>query len=167
MEIHRNFLSLCFTSLLSIGILASAGGIVEVNSSASLTAEESEFLSNFYSIVNQTNQVTGEYHNEIGKWQSGEYDDQEMISITDSYLPVYDQLINSASSFSVPEKFQNALDLYLKSLSSEQESYSLFRDFLLTGDASLDETSTDLLTNATEYELESFTSINEQTVPLQ
>lgn len=158
---------ICFASLLSIGILTSAGGIVEVNSSMSLGTEESEFLSNFYSIVNQTNQVTQEYHNEIGKWQSGEYDDQEMISITDSYLPAYEQLINTASSFEAPEKFQNALDLYVKSLSSEQESYSLFRDFLLTGDASLNEISTDLLTNATEYELESFALVNEQAVPFQ
>lgn len=158
---------ICLASLLSIGILTSAVGIVEVNSSTSLGTEESEFLSNFYSIVNQTNQVTQEYHNEIGKWQSGEYDDQEMISITDSYLPAYEHLVNTASSFDAPEKFQNALDLYAKSLSSEQESYSLFRDFLLTGDASLNETSTDLLTNATEYELESFALINEQSVPLQ
>jgi hypothetical protein len=133
----------------------------------SQSSEDSEFLANFSSVVNQTNQVTQEYHNEIGKWQIGEYDDQEMISITDSYLPIYEQLINTATSFDAPEKFQNALDLYLKSLSSEQESYSLFRDFLVTGDPSLNETSIDLLTNATEYELESFALINEQTASLQ
>jgi hypothetical protein len=90
-----------------------------------------------------------------------------MISITDSFLPTYDQLINTASSFNVPEKFRDALDLYIKSLSSEQASYSLFRDFLETGDADLNVTSTDLLTNATEYELDSFALINEQTILLQ
>ena len=152
---------------MSIGILNSVGGVSEANSSASTGNEDSEFLDNFYSIVNQTNQVTQEYHTEIGRWQMGEFDDQEMISITDSYLPMYEQLINTTSDFDAPEKFQNALDLYVKSLSSEQESYSLFRDFLDTGDPSLNETSIDLLTNATEYELESFGLITEQTAPLQ
>lgn len=161
------FIMVCFASILSFSILSLAGSIFEASSSASLGDEDSEFLDNFYSIVNQTNQVTQDYHAEIGMWQTGEFGDQEMISITNSYLSMYEQLINTATSFDVPEKFQNALDLYVKSLSSEHESYSLFRDFLATGDPSLNETSIDLLTNATEYELESFALIYEETAPLQ
>jgi hypothetical protein len=50
----------------------------------------------------------------------------------------------------------------MKSLSSERASYSLFRDFVESGDPSLNEISTDLLSNATKYELESFALINAQ-----
>ena len=39
-------------------------------------------------------------------------------------------------------------------------SYVLFRDFVETGDPILNETSIDLLSNATKYELESFDLIN-------
>lgn len=57
------------------------------------------------------------------------------------------------TSLSTPDKFQHALDLYLKSLSAERE----------TGNPSLNETSIDLLSVATKYELESFQLIDAQT----
>ena len=57
--------------------------------------------------------------------------------------------------------------LFVSLLISNDYCLSFTRDFLVTGDPSLNETSIDLLTNATEYELESFALINEQTASLQ
>jgi hypothetical protein len=138
-------------------ILALASvGIYVTSLSSSQNLEDRQFLENYYSLVNTTTGVTEKYHKEIEKWERDEYDNQELVSITDSFLSQYDRLMDRASSFSTPDKFQNALDLYVKSLSSERASYALFRDFIETGDPKLNETSIDLLSNASKYELESF-----------
>jgi hypothetical protein len=121
---------------------------------------ESEFLDNYYSLVNASSGVTEAYHKEIEKWERGEYDDLKLVEITDSFLPQYDLLVDRASGIEVPQRYQEALDLYISSLRSERASYALFRDFIETGDPKLNETSIDLLTNSTKYELESFSLIN-------
>jgi hypothetical protein len=128
----------------------------------SQNSAERHFFENYYSLVNSTTGVTENYHNEIGKWERGEYDDQQFVSITDSFLSRFDQLLDRASSINTPEKFRDALDLYVKSLSSERASYVAFKEFIMTGDPRLNETSTDLLSNASKYELESFTLISAQ-----
>jgi hypothetical protein len=68
-------------------------------------------------------------------------------------------LVERAYGFKPTQKYQDALDLYIKSLSSERASYTAFRDFVETGDPKLNESSIDLLSNATKYELESFALI--------
>jgi hypothetical protein len=147
--------------LVSVGsLILTINGVIGLSTSAEV--EDGEFLNNFYSLVNDTNQVSQNYDDEIGKWKKGVYDNQQMISITDSFFPQYDQLIATASNFSTPEKFQGALDLYIKSLSSERQSNELFQDFIETGNPELDETATDLLSNASKYEFESFALINAQ-----
>jgi len=103
--------------------------------------------------------VTEDYHNEIGKWQRGEYDDQQIVSVTNAFLIKYDDLMDSASSISSPQKYE-ALELYIKSLESERASYASFRGYIETGDPRLNQTSANLLSNATEYEFESFFLIN-------
>lgn len=156
--------------IVAAAFLASASSLVfiasEVNIgfSTSSAAEDTGFLNNFCTLVNDTNQITQNYNGEVGKWNKGEYDDQQIIRITDSYLPQYDQLIAEASSLSTPEKFQNALDLYIKSLNSERESNALFSEFITTDDASLNETSTNLLSDAYRYESDSFAMMNAENV---
>lgn len=145
--------------------LASAGIYFTFISGSNLqerNLEERAFLESYYSLVNSTALTTENYHKEIERWERGELDDQELVSITNSYLEEYDQLVDRASGFSTPENFQDALDLYIKSLQSERESYVYFRDFIESGDPILNETSVDLLSNATEYELDSFAIMNSQ-----
>jgi hypothetical protein len=158
-EFHRIILILVLASVSSLILFINGDNI---GLSTSPQAEDSEFLNNFYSLVNDTNQVSQNYDDEIGKWKKGEYDNQQIVSITNSYLPQYDQLIAYASNFSAPEKFQWALDLYIKSLNSERQSNELFRDYIETGNPDLNETATDLLSNASKYEFESFALINAQ-----
>jgi hypothetical protein len=65
-----------------------------------------------------------------------------------------------SAAFEAPQKYQEGLGLYIKSLNSERAGYALFRDYVETDDPQLNETSIDLLSNATKYELESFNLIN-------
>jgi hypothetical protein len=113
-------------------------------------------------LVESATAVTEKYHKEIEKWESDQYDDLELVKVTNSVLSEYDLLVNRASSFKPPLKYQEALDLYIESLNFERTSYALFRDFVETGDPTLNETSIDSLSNATNYELQSFNLINAQ-----
>jgi hypothetical protein len=135
-------------------------GIYLVFISSSQIAEEKNFLQNYYSLVESATAVTEKYHKEIEKWERDQYDDLELVNTTNSILLEYDVLVNKALSFKPPSKYQEALDLYIKSLNFESTSYALFRDFVETGDPKLNETSIDSLSNATKYELQSFNLIN-------
>jgi hypothetical protein len=145
-----------------IGIIVAVTsiGIYLVFISSSQIAEEKNFLQNYYSLVESATAVTEKYHKEIEKWESDQYDDLELVNTTNSILLEYDVLVNKALSFKPPSKYQEALDLYIKSLNFESTSYALFRDFVETGDPKLNETSIDSLSNATKYELQSFNLIN-------
>jgi hypothetical protein len=123
---------------------------------------EAEFLDNYYSLVNSSKEVTEYYHEEIEKWERNEYNDQELSNITNSYLSEYDVLVDRASSIKPPQKYQEAVDLYIESLNFERTSYAQFRDFMETGDPKLNKTSIDSLSNATKYELESFNLVNSE-----
>lgn len=142
-------------------ILALAfAGIYVAFLASSRANEEKRFLEDYYSLVDATTGVTENYHKEIEKWEKDQYDNRKLIAITSSFLSEYDHLVDRASSFKPPKKYQEALNLYIKSLDSERSSYAVFRDFVETGDPRLNETSIDLLSNATKYELESFNLVN-------
>jgi hypothetical protein len=130
------------------------GGEVVSEQAASPEVAESEFLENYYSLVDASNGVTENYHREIEKWERDQYDNRDLAEVTDSFLSEYDLLVDKAISLKAPQKYQEALELYIKSLNSERTSYAMFLDFVETGDPRFNETSIDLLSNATKYELE-------------
>jgi hypothetical protein len=151
-----------FKTFIVIGIiliLASAGIYLAYLSSTQITADK-QFLENYYSLVDSTTTVTENYHREIERWEKDQYRDAELVDITNSFLSEYDHLVDRASSIRPPQKYKEALDLYLKSLISERSSYAFFRDFVETGDPVLNKTSINLLSNATQYELQSFSLVN-------
>src|SRR5206468_11257010 len=81
-----------------------------------------------------------------------------MASITDNYLPKYQNLIDETMSlsFQIPSKYEKAIELYLKSLESEFESYIHFKNYILTGNLIENETCVQLLSDALRYEAGSF-----------
>jgi hypothetical protein len=88
-----------------------------------------------------------------------------MILVTDKYLPEFQQLVDRAQDLKpTTAKYLQAKDLYIKSLQSEIESYMHFRNFLVTGNRIEDNISTQLLSNALKYEINSFTAFNNRTV---
>ena len=145
-----------------IGIILAltSAGIYLAFLSSSQVNEEKQFLEAYYSLVDATTDVTENYHKEIEKWERDQYDNRKLVEVTDSFLSEYDLLVDKATSFKAPQKYPEALELYIKSLNSERTSYALFLDFVETGDPRFNETSIDLLSNATKYELESFNIIN-------
>ena len=108
----------------------------------------------YETLINDSHSLTQRYQNEIGKWQSKQYDNKTMILVTDKYLPEFQKLVNRAKALQpTTVKYLQAKDLYVKSLQSEIGSYMHFRNFLATGNRTEDNVSTQLLSNALKYEL--------------
>ena len=119
----------------------------------------------YETLINDSHFLTESYQKEIGKWQSKQYDNKTMILITDKYLSEFQKLVSRAQALQPSTtKYLQAKDLYGKSLQSETGSYMHFRNFLTTGSKAEDNTSTQLLSNALKYEINSFTAFNNRTV---
>ena len=96
--------------------------------------EERYFVNSFQTIVIKSHLLNHNYQVQVAKWERRGYDNQTMASITDNYLPKYQSLINETMSlsFQAPSKYGKAIELYLKSLESEFQSYIHFKNYLLT-----------------------------------
>jgi hypothetical protein len=127
---------------------------------------QTSFHKSYEILVNDSNKLTQSYQNEIAKWQSKQYDNKTMISVTDNYLPKFQQLVNRAKALQPGNsnlKYIQARDLYIKSLQSEIESYKHFRNFLVSGNSLENEKSTEFLSDALKYEVNSFAAFNNAT----
>ena len=97
--------------------------------------EDQLFAASFEDLVNKANLLTHDYDIQVKKWQMIENNDTTMISITDSYLPKFQELITEAKNLHAPAKFKNVTELYLKSLESELQSNIYFRNNLESSNA--------------------------------
>jgi hypothetical protein len=129
--------------------------------------EEGYFVNSFQTIVIKSHLLTHNYQVQVAKWERRGYDNQTMASITDNYLPKYQNLIKETMSlsFQAPSKYVKAIELYLKSLESELQSYIHFKNYLLTGNLMENETSVQLLSDALRYEAESFAAFKSVSTP--
>ena len=50
------------------------------------------FANSFESVVNETRLLSLDYDAQVQKWQRGEHSNETMASITDTYLPRYQEL---------------------------------------------------------------------------
>src|SRR5438093_6652728 len=66
------------------------------------------FVNSFEKLVKDAHNLTQSYQNEFGKWKAHQYDNKTMISITNNYLPKYENLISESKTL----HYLNATDLY-------------------------------------------------------
>ena len=151
---------LIFTFIMSIFTSNNPQRILAQNNETNTnnSNEERYFVNSFQTIVIKSHLLTHNYQVQVAKWERRGYDNQTMASITDNYLPKYQNLIDETMSlsFQIPSKYGKAIELYLKSLESEFQSYIHFKNYLLTGNLMENETSVQLLSDALRYEAESF-----------
>jgi hypothetical protein len=115
----------------------------------------------FIGIVNDTRDLSFAYQDEIAKLQSGVYDNQTFVMVTDLYLQMYQQLLARAgtlnqSAASLPQNYSKAIDLYSESIRTEMESQEHLRNYISTGDLAENEKSIQLLSESLKFELEAF-----------
>ncbi|MFZ0568576.1 MAG: hypothetical protein WAM22_11280, partial [Nitrososphaeraceae archaeon] len=95
-------------------------------------SNEQSFANSFESVVNETRLLSLDYDAQVQKWQRGEHSNESMASITDTYLPKYQEQINKTNALQTPAGYENVTSLYAKSIESELKSNIQFRDYLLT-----------------------------------
>ncbi|MFL6506585.1 MAG: hypothetical protein ACJ704_01410 [Nitrososphaeraceae archaeon] len=144
---------------------SSSSNIDSTNSASSNNNATQIFHTSYEMLINDSHSLTQSYQKEIGKWQSKQYDNKTMISVTDNYLPKFEKLVNRAEALQpTTAKYLQAKDLYIKSIQSEMGSYKHFRNYLVTSNKTEDDISTQLLSNALKYETKSFAAFNNKTV---
>jgi membrane protein involved in colicin uptake len=150
--------------IVTIGGIAAIGAIVAFMVFLQIENAKAQGFANAYgAIVTDSRSVTQQYQGEIGKWQKKECTNTTMASKTDEYLPKFQQLVDRANGLQPTEKYKNAQDFLVKSLESERQSYEHFRNYLITGNPAENETSTQLFTQAFQYEEQSFAAFKAAT----
>jgi hypothetical protein len=117
------------------------------------------FVNSFEKLVKEAHNLTQNYQNEVGKWKTHQHDNKTMISITNNYLPKYENLVNQSKTLQPPKEFLYATDLYTKSLGSELQSYVHFRNYLSTNNSTENKLSSKFLSDAFNQEIDSFKAL--------
>lgn len=140
-------------SLLGIVILAaivSIGLLVFANPFKSNTQIFTESLR---VLVSKSGDLTRNYQEEVGKWNMKKFDNLTMITITDRYLSQFEKLENEAKALNVPNEYENIRESFVSSVESEASSYEHFKNYLISGDKTEDQLSSDKLSLAFKQEL--------------
>lgn len=136
-----------------IVLVGTAFVIFDKGRTAFSQSDEQNFRLDLNNIVNKSQALTKNYQNEIGKWTTHQINNATLISITDSYIPKFEDLTNLARNISYPDELRPIYDALVNSLASETDSYKHFRNYLATGNKTEDDISTGLLTRALQNEL--------------
>jgi hypothetical protein len=140
-------------SLLGIVILAaivSIGLLVFANPFKSNTQIFTESLR---VLVSKSGDLTRNYQEEVGRWNMKKFDNLTMITITDRYLSQFENLENEAKALSVPNEYENIRESFVSSVESEASSYEHFKNYLISGNKTEDQLSSDKLSLAFKQEL--------------
>jgi hypothetical protein len=132
-----------FGGIAVIGVLIAFMVFLQVEAS-----RNNEFKRAFEKIVIDTNALTQEYTIQEDQWLSR--DNNTMIQVIDQYLPKYDMLVERAKALDTPEKYKSAQEYLVSAIDLERQSYQHFRNFLVTGDESEYEISSDMISRSLE-----------------
>lgn len=122
----------------------------------SVQTTQDDYANYFASVTMESVNLTRAYQNEIGLWQLGEISNNTMAEITDNYLNNFTRQLNEFNKTAAPEVFVETKKNLLESFTNEITSYEFFRDYLLTGNVTKNELSTDYLSKALENEAIAF-----------
>lgn len=117
-------------------------------------ANDIAFKQSWNVIKFEVNELTQEYQTHEGRWKAGEYTNEEMAGIVDSYRPRYQSLVEIAKAIETPDKYKEPRDLLVNSIDAERTSNDHFKNYLLTGDESELRKSEELLSLSLRYESE-------------
>jgi hypothetical protein len=154
----------------SIGVVEQVGTQQPINNQTEIQQSQSPqnatihgFEDAFIGIVNDTRNLSFAYNDELAKLQSGVYDNQTFVTITDLYLDKYQELIARAEALkqwpaSLPQNYSKAIDLYSESIRTEMESQEHLGTYMNTGNLTESERSDQLLSESLKFELEAFSA---------
>lgn len=110
------------------------------------------FTDSLRGLVSKSKELTANYQVELGKWVTKENNNSTMISITDKYLPQFNELEKEGTNLAAPSEQQNIKESFINSISSEAASYEHFKNYLITGNVTENDLSDDKFSLAFQYE---------------
>lgn len=122
----------------------------------SVQTTQDQYASYFVSTTQNSVNLTRAYQDQIALWQLGEISNATMAEITDRYLSNFTDQMNSFNRTTAPDIFVDAKNNLVDSFLNEIKSYNFFQDYLLTGNKSKNEISTDYLSESLRYEAQSY-----------
>ncbi len=131
--------------------------LIFVNMKTAKTSQD-EYANYFASVTNESVNLTRAFQDEIALWQLGRISNTSMAKITEDYLKNFTTQKNEFNSTASPEVFKSTKENLLNSFINEIKSYEFFRDYLLTGNVTKNDISTEYLSKALEEEALSFRS---------
>lgn len=144
-----------------IGISAVAIILLVIVNVKSVQTTQDEYANYFASVTQKSVNLTRDFQDEIGLWQLGHVSNSTMAEITNQYLNNFTAQLNEFNRTASPEVFVETKKNLLKSFANEIKSYELFRDYLLTGNVSKNDLSTDYLSQALKDEALAFKTYEE------
>ena len=122
-------------------------------------SRNNDFKRAFEQIILDTNALTQQYTAEEQRWLS--QDNNTLIQVIDQYLPRYNQLIERANALNTPERYESAKNYLVSAIEFERESYEHFRNYLVTGNPSEYQESSDLISQSLEQSVNADAAIKE------
>jgi hypothetical protein len=130
---------------------------------ASVQTTENDYANYFATFTQSSANLTRAFQDEIGHWQLGTVSNETMAELTDDYLVNFTKQMNEFNQTESPAVFESAKISLINSFNNEIKSYQYFKDYLLTGNETLNEISTNFLSKSLEDEAISFKAFKEVT----
>ena len=123
---------------------------------ASVQTTENDYANYFATFTQSSANLTRAFQDEIALWQLGTVSNETMAELTDTYLVNFTKQMNEFNQTESPAAFESAKNSLVNSFNNEIKSYQYFKDYLLTGNETLNEISTNFLSKSLEDEAMSF-----------
>jgi hypothetical protein len=143
-----------FGGIVAIGALIAFMVFLQIEAS-----RNNDFKRAFEQIILDTNALTQQYTAEEQRWLS--QDNNTLIQVIDKYLPRYNQLIERANALDTPERYESAKNYLVSAIELERQSYEHFRNYLVTGDPSEYQESSELISQSLEQSVNADAAIKE------
>ena len=130
---------------------------------ASVQTTQNDYANYFATFTQSSANLTRAFQDEIALWQLGTVSNETMAELTNTYLVNFTKQMNEFNQTESPAAFESAKNSLVNSFNNEIKSYQYFKDYLLTGNESLNEISTNFLSESLKDEAMSFKSFKEVT----
>jgi hypothetical protein len=157
LDMDRTVVAMDASVFILCATIFSCGSVMVASGQDTVSGDRNQlFATSFQNLVKKAILLTHDFDIEMQKWKKGEHNNETMVSITDSYVPKFQELITSSNSLQTPKQFENVTKLYVKSLQAELQSNIHYRNSLVSGNTTESLLSSKLYSDALRYEMESF-----------
>lgn len=112
-------------------------------------------------LFDQVNNLSNSYQNTLESENQSFNNNLTRANETDEYIDNLERIIADAKEYNLQEEYKPVFNNYINSLQNEINSYTHYKNYLLTGNNTENTISMDLLSKAYEFETEAIKDFNE------